>query len=312
MAFMGTKVNGDDFPARLGVYFPRTPEGGLDLAHGVVSITDISQLMTALESNQNLLVGVSHQLRTPLTGILGFTRELLESPQLLDRVERTQLLAIIADEADSMANTIDDLVIAARSDMAQLTVTMTPIAMAPYLAALGAKLPVGVGKSLRFGDCDLTICADPTRIGQILRNLVNNAVAHGGDEITIEASIADGLPVITVSDNGPGIPEAQAEKIFEPYASFGNKLGQPKPLGLGLTISRRLARAMGGDLVHRRQDGRTEFLLLLPSPEAIPPRSHQPALTACPGCDRSGACTWSLSQADTSTIAQSKLIETAA
>ena len=310
IAFMGTKVNGDAFPARLGSCFPTAPEGGLDLAHGVVAITDISPLMKALESNEHLLAGVSQRLRTPLTGVMGFTRELLETPQLLAEDERVQLLTIVADEADSMARIVDDLLIAARSDMSQLMMRMTPIALAPYLAALRAKWHVA-GKRLRFQDCDLTVCADPARIGQILRILVDNAVAHGGDEITIEAGAANGPPVITVSDDGPGVAEDQAEAIFEPYLGIGSNPGQPKPLGLGLTIARKLARAMGGDLTYRRRNGRTEFLLLLPSPEAMPP-SREPALTACPGCDRSGACTWSLGSAGTPTIARCELARPAA
>ncbi len=291
IAFVGSKVNGDSFPARLGTHFPTTADGRLDLAHGVVAITDLSPLMNALQSSDDLLVGLSHRLRTPLTGVLGFTDQLIGTLSPRSELEDAQLLGLIADEAESMAETIEDLLVAGRQDGASPSMRMTQIEMAPFLANLSARLHIGSGKHLRFGDCDLTICGDPTRLGQVLRNLIDNAATHGGPEITIETGTVGGAPAVIVADNGPPIPEDHSEVIFEPYRRIGGDPNQPRSLGLGLTIARRLARAMGGDVTYRRRRGRTEFVLLLPSPEASPPWG-EPVLSACPGCPRQGTCVW--------------------
>ncbi len=105
--------------------------------------------------------------------------------------------------------------------------------------------------------------ADPTRLRQILRNLLTNAVRYGGTTIWVELDEHPGSIEIAVCDDGAGVPQQHASDIFEPYVSAHADQSRPQALGLGLAISRRLARLMDGDVTYERSDGITRFTLTL-------------------------------------------------
>ena len=109
-----------------------------------------------------------------------------------------------------------------------------------------------------------TALADPIRVRQIIRNLVTNALRYGGDEITITTH-RDGPDVTLVfSDNGEGIPNEYRQRIFEPYHRGESGTAEPQSIGLGLAVSRQLARLMDGDLTLRSDLGPATFQLTLP------------------------------------------------
>ena len=105
---------------------------------------------------------------------------------------------------------------------------------------------------------------DPARVRQIVRNLITNALRYGGDRI--RTSVDNGGPSVRliVSDNGPGVPPEQQELVFDPYHRAHARKGLTASVGLGLTVSRKLARLMDGDLTYRRENGETIFQLDLP------------------------------------------------
>ena len=106
--------------------------------------------------------------------------------------------------------------------------------------------------------------ADPTRVRQIVRNLITNALRYGGHTITVSTGRRGDEVYVRVHDDGPGIPERQRDQIFEPYESVHQAIGTPASVGLGLTISRKLARLLGGDLRYD-VDGGSVFELTLPA-----------------------------------------------
>jgi signal transduction histidine kinase len=105
---------------------------------------------------------------------------------------------------------------------------------------------------------------DPLRVRQILRNLLTNAGRYGGDEVSVEVGVAGTTAWLAVSDNGQGVPEKDAELIFDSYQRSDNAVQEPKSVGLGLSVSRKLARMMGGDITYSRRDDLTRFELTLP------------------------------------------------
>jgi signal transduction histidine kinase len=109
------------------------------------------------------------------------------------------------------------------------------------------------------------VWADPSRTRQIIRNLITNAVRYGGDRVTVEAVEGDQRTVLTVTDDGPGVDPAQWESIFEPYQRAHEAPTQPASIGLGLTVSRQLARLMDGDLVYGFGERGSVFTLTLPA-----------------------------------------------
>ena len=109
--------------------------------------------------------------------------------------------------------------------------------------------------------------ADPLRLRQILRNLLSNAVRYGAGDIRIEAVRRGSAVEVRVIDHGPGIPPADRDRVFQPYARVGPVV--PGSIGLGLAVSRRLARLMGGDLVYLGDHPAT-FQLTVPTPGSRP------------------------------------------
>jgi signal transduction histidine kinase len=100
-------------------------------------------------------------------------------------------------------------------------------------------------------------------VRQIVRNLVSNAVKYGGPTICIDAVVGPGIGRLMVCDDGPGVPEAHREVMFDAYHRGEGRSGLAPSLGLGLHISRFLAHRMGGDITYR-YDGKSIFELTLP------------------------------------------------
>lgn len=112
---------------------------------------------------------------------------------------------------------------------------------------------------------DLTVAADVVRFRQILCNLIINAFRHGGWAVEVTADEQDAWIVIGVTDNGPGVPETEWERIFDAYHSAHPVDGKQASVGLGLTVSRQLVRLMGGDIRYRHDGQRSLFEVQLPA-----------------------------------------------
>ena len=106
--------------------------------------------------------------------------------------------------------------------------------------------------------------ADPLRLRQVLRNLVNNAVRYGGSNIRVESVVTTDTVAICVSDDGDGVSEHLAETIFEPFFSAHDRAGQPDALGLGLSVVRTLTEAMDSTVALNVEDGWTVFTVEFP------------------------------------------------
>jgi signal transduction histidine kinase len=111
------------------------------------------------------------------------------------------------------------------------------------------------------------VWADPTRLRQIVRNLITNAIRYGGDKIEVVVSADGPTAVIDVRDSGGPILAARVETMFEPFDHTDSGGRTPNSVGLGLAVARSLARIMGGDLTYH-YDGESVFHLELPVPKA--------------------------------------------
>lgn len=125
---------------------------------------------------------------------------------------------------------------------------------------------------------DVEVETDPPRFRQILRHLLSNAVAHGGEQIWVETASGPGLGFVRVCDGG-GIEEEKREDVFAPFVRGYDKATQPESFGLGLTVTRRLADAMGGSITYSRQAGVSIFELTLRQAHADIPRSSLDSMT---------------------------------
>ena len=107
--------------------------------------------------------------------------------------------------------------------------------------------------------------ADPVRFRQVIRNLITNARRYGGDYIAVDVERRADVVTITVVDDGPGVPDNREQAIFEAYERGHAQSTQPGSVGLGLAVSRELARMMGGDLTFERRDSMTRFAFSVPA-----------------------------------------------
>ena len=266
------RADGEQFSAILRTTFPESADGSLGLNQGMISVTNISGMVAALKSRDDLLASVTHEMRPPLDSLVDFSHELSERPEDLDEAEKARTVDIIVRQADALNCIIDNLMVVSRRDRSALTLHMEPIEMATYLASISMDLgPTRTRTPLRFGSCEVVLFADRLRLGQILRNLVDNAATYGGDEITIDAITRGDVGIVAVSDNGVGLPEGKKNHVFERYQQRAPADDEPVTLGLGLPVARNLARAMGGDLTHSRRDDLTifELTLRLPATSAL-------------------------------------------
>ena len=171
--------------------------------------------------------------------------------------------SLIAEQGLEMAHLVDDLLVAARGDFSSIELDLTTFDVAREVP----RLVSGLGEDLKLVevDDDCHAVADVMRVRQILRNLITNALRYGGPGVHVACSGFEDRVVIAVSDDGTEIAAAARERIFEPYQRAHDEPTQPASVGLGLTVSRRLARLMGGDLTYRRESGRNVFELTLPA-----------------------------------------------
>jgi signal transduction histidine kinase/PAS domain-containing protein len=223
------------------------------------------RLEELVRSKDRFVASVSHELRTPLAAVLGFAEELRDSADSFQPNELTGMLELIADQSQEMANMVEDLLVSARADIGTISIVGQEV----YLRSQAEATLAGLGstgvRSINVVGGPGKVWADPSRTRQIIRNLLTNAVRYGGTEVTVEATELGERTVLSIRDNGPGLPESEWERIFEPYERAHDTPTQPASIGLGLTVSRQLARLMGGDLTYESDGTSSVFKLVLPA-----------------------------------------------
>lgn len=224
------------------------------------------QAEVELESRRKdeFLSGVSHALRTPLTCVVGFG-------QLLERdwvdqmpVEAGEMLAYLNQQADVMHGMLDNLFVRAQDEEGSLVVTTEPTDLREIAAGLIRTLAwLYPNKVIRLaGDHHVIALADPFRVRQVVRNLLSNAVQHGGQSIVIEVGRGP-QATLSVTDDWPG-PVTCGGRLPISILSKVNPAVAAPSLGFGLPVSVRLAELMGGELTHQHTPGVNTFTLSLP------------------------------------------------
>ncbi|MFN2400033.1 MAG: CheR family methyltransferase [Gemmatimonadaceae bacterium] len=211
---------------------------------------------TANRTKSDFLAVMSHELRTPLNAIAGYA-ELLEMEvhgPVTDR-QKQDLHRIVRNQ-NHLLTLIDGLLTFAKVEAGKLVVQPTEIVLQDLLGEVHATIePLAREKHLEFDfhgcDPDIRVWADPDKVRQILLNLLSNALkfTRAGDRISLDCDAGLETIALHVRDTGLGIPTEKLGTIFEPFVQLDTKLTRVAGgVGLGLAISRDLARLMGGDL----------------------------------------------------------------
>lgn len=226
------------------------------------SLVDVTDKFEASRAKDDFIATVSHELRNPLAAMLGLGQELADHYDSFSDVERRDMANMIARQADDASWLIEDLLVAYRDNMSQVSVSIQELDVTKEIERVLEVVDYPV--EVKVHQSSSLILADPRRTRQILRNLISNAMRYGGDAIQVSLDKAGDRLEIKVQDSGKPIPNADVERIFRAYER-GRGTPHSGSVGLGLNVARRLARLMDGDLTYRHEDGWSEFVLSLPS-----------------------------------------------
>lgn len=219
---------------------------------------------------------VSHELRTPLTSIAGFAMALRDSWRTLEPGEVDEFLGTICGEAEHLRRLVDDVLVVPRLEAGRLLIAPAdfPLQAAAFRIA-DLVFPPGGAKvaSVTVGG-NVLVHADPNRVEQVLRNLLENAAKYGGPQVQVDAAAQGDEWVVIVADDGPGIDEASRERIFTAFEQGNPSAATGSGLGLGLTVSRVLVEAMGGRIWYEPGFPKgARFCFTLPAAQTSPVRA---------------------------------------
>jgi signal transduction histidine kinase len=234
-------------------------------------LRDITRETEAERMRSALLATVSHELRSPLTAISGYTATLLHDGPWDERTQR-EFLEVIALSASRLSALVDNLLDAATLEAGALRLQREPVRVERVaervlaqrrLLASGFTLHLETRPGLPLAD------ADPLRVEQVLANLVDNAIKyspHGGPIRVRIASAADGMLAVSVSDRGGGIPPEHVDHLFERFYRVEGTPAGIKGAGLGLFICKSLVESHGGTIWVDSQPGvGSTFTFTLPA-----------------------------------------------
>jgi two-component system sensor histidine kinase KdpD len=215
------------------------------------------------------LAAISHDLRTPLAAIVGAASSLQTQRDKLASAEQDRLLASIAGEAGYLSSVTENTLQLVRLASTHQELRRDWESMEEIVGAVLARVrqrdPARRIRSSVPEGLPL-VKADPVLLAQLIANLLENAIKYSEAAVELVVQLQASAPQelqVMVKDRGEGIPEAEQETIFEPYAR-GDRAG-PRGAGLGLAVCRAVARAHGGRLaLRRRQGGGSSFVLSLP------------------------------------------------
>lgn len=230
----------------------------------VLVLHDVTELRQADQVRRDFVANVSHELRTPLTAIRGYVEALTDSEVSAD--QHRKFLEIIARHAARMERLVNDLLRLARLDARQEQINPAVVSVESLLNQVAGDMEAAIGArnvtvAISIAPDATTLHGDPAKLHDVFRNLLENATSYSpeGGRIEIDASRASAGIVISVSDRGPGIPDAELPRIFERFYRVDRSRTRdprdPGGTGLGLSIVRHLVELHGGSVSARNREG---------------------------------------------------------
>jgi signal transduction histidine kinase len=247
------------------------------LGAAVVTVVVVDRALvpirSAFDTERRFIADASHEIRTP-AAIIRASAEVLEREGLV-RESGRPLVADVVAEADRLGRLVDDLLALDASDRGSLSLARRPVDLRELVGETAARVgPLaaerGVSVSGPGPGATLVVDADPDRVVQALVVLLDNATRHTpeGGAVVVSVVRSGGHAEVRVDDSGPGVPAADRDRIFEPFARLPGPAGhRGSGSGLGLAIARRIADLHGGSLaVGDAPAGGARFVLSLPLP----------------------------------------------
>ncbi len=260
-----------DHPARVlsFEFFPLRGENANRIGTGLV-LRDVTQERNADAMKSQLLSTVSHELRTPLASIKGFATTLLRQDVKWDEKTQREFLKIIEDETDRLTEIIDNLLDMSQIEAGALRVAREPLQLRSLIREVVDEMRMRTEAHYFVVDLPAElplVLADSRRIRQVLQNLIGNAIKYSPrGQITIACQVADHHVIVSVADQGEGIPARYLTKIFERFFQVdGATTRRVGGSGLGLAIARSIVEAHNGKIWAQSEAGQgSTFYFTLP------------------------------------------------
>lgn len=270
--------------SRARVWTPEQESLLKDLAQAAISELELRRLaaeLHQLNQEKNELLGIAaHDLRNPLAAISSYFQLLLETDFLGPLTERQRrVLEKSSGTADFMLRLLNNLLDVSKVESGRLNLQLGTLDLARLaLQVVDLTRLAGQQKGIELtyeGPPELLVVGDCDKLQQVLQNLLSNAVkfSPGGTSVRLVLERTEREAVLAVVDQGPGIPLAEQDRLFEPFHRTSVKpTGGERSTGLGLAISRKIVEGHGGRIEVDSQPGRgSTFRIVLPS-ELVPPR----------------------------------------
>lgn len=236
------------------------------IGHGLL-LRDVTRERELDQFKTTLLGAVGHELRTPLAVIKGYASTLLQDDVVWSAADQHYFLQTISSEADRLAQLVTNLLDLSRLEAGLLLLHPAPYRVEDLVTNAVRRLHVPIPRlQVEIPGHLPPVDVDGARVEIVLHNLLANALAYGNGEVAVSAQQQDGMVVVQVADNGPGIDQAELPHIFERFyrASHGSQR-RSAGTGLGLAISKAFVEAHGGSIWAESSAGHTVISLSLPA-----------------------------------------------
>ncbi|MEM8658066.1 MAG: ATP-binding protein, partial [Pseudomonadota bacterium] len=263
-----------DETAQIVEYSQRLERQSGELAETAEQLRAANARLRALGAQKDAFLSqVSHELRTPMTSIRSFAEILREKPDL-ESTDVQRFVGIIHEESQRLTRLLDEILDLSFLESGRAQLTRAPVILGDVVDAAvtsteGLRQAAGVALKVHRKGMDREVSTDFDRLAQVLINLISNAVKYGAHKtprIDIRLTETPQGTTLTVSDNGPGIPPGDAERVFEKFSRL-SATTLAGSAGLGLPISREIMRALGGELTLQPSKQGASFVISLPREE---------------------------------------------
>lgn len=226
------------------------------------ALLDVTDKVKAKKARDEFVATVSHELRNPISVLLGMAQELANDYDGFSDQDRREMSDLMARQADDASWIIEDLLVAYREDMSRVSISSESFDVVEEVTRVMESFDAQIGLDVESEST--SVVADPRRTRQILRNLISNAIRYGGPTILVRVRREGGSVAVEVCDDGPALDPDEAQRIFESYER-GSGLLDAKSVGLGLSVARKLAGLMNGYLEYRHDGRYSCFIVTLPA-----------------------------------------------
>ncbi len=240
----GRRKDGSEFPVDISLA-PLDTEEGLLLAAAIRDVTERKRLEAVRDE---FIHNAAHELRTPLAALSGLGQTLALHMHQMEEGDVQEALEALKRQGERASVLVSNLLDLSQLEGGRTDIKRHPVAVAETVARALETSPPTEGRSVDVEvDDGLRVKADPSRLEQVISNLLTNAYRYGGFRVKVEASAAAGHVILSVSDDGGGVPAELIPNMFEPFTR-GKTAGAVGGSGIGLAVSRRIVEALGGSI----------------------------------------------------------------